>query len=160
MLGVRDIENAPANDRFKGFEETMRQYGRTTVLVDALEDDSKNGNYARSAKELFDRHPKTDGVFCTSDHMAAYVIQEANRQGKNVPMDVKVIGFNDDSTAEMTTPPLTSIHQPIRDMCEAAMNTLISRIEGETICDCMVFPVNLVRRGSTHEKKEEKTERI
>ncbi len=149
MLGERDIENAPANDRFKGFEETMRMHGRNTALVDALEEDSISGNYAPSAKALFDRNPDIDGVFCTSDHMAAYVIQEVNRRGKTVPSDVKIIGFNDDSMAEMTSPPLTSVHQPIREMCEAAMNILVRRIEGEEIGDCMTFPVKLVRRGSS-----------
>ncbi|MDD3335445.1 MAG: LacI family DNA-binding transcriptional regulator [Eubacteriales bacterium] len=149
MLGERRTELAPANDRFIGFEEIIRAQGQEPRIIDVLEQDTLGSNYSRSAAALFDLCPDADGVFCSSDHLASYVLQEAHRRGIQVPSDVKVVGFNDDLLAPMATPPLTSVHQPIREMCEAAMALLIRRIEGETIDNTALFPVQLVRREST-----------
>ncbi len=50
-----------------------------------------------------------------SDEIAAEFISEANRLGINVPQDVAVLGFDNQLIAELTTPGITTVHQPTEE---------------------------------------------
>ncbi len=79
-------------------------------------------------------------MFCTSDQIAASVVRCAVASGRRVPEDIRVIGFNDNYLAAYLCPPLTSIRQPIPEMCEMAIECLIKQIHGEKVPVDMVFP--------------------
>ena len=85
-------------------------------------------------------------------------IRFAVASGRRVPEDIRVIGFNDNYLAACLCPPLTSIRQPIQEMCEMAIECLIKQIHGEKVPVDMVFPVTLSARESTRgpRGKEEK----
>jgi len=57
----------------------------------------------RSGKDI-------DGVFCTSDLMAAGVLTEAMVQGVDVPGQLAVVGFGDMDIAASMSPSITSVH--------------------------------------------------
>lgn len=48
-------------------------------------------------------HPETDGIFASSDLIAAQVLQRLYAMGKRVPEDIKVVGFDDTVIAGITT---------------------------------------------------------
>ena len=108
---------------------------------------------------MLDTFPDADGVFCTSDQIAASVVRCAAASGRRVPEDLRVIGFNDNYLAACLCPPLTSIRQPIPEMCEMAIECLIKQIHGEKVPVDMVFPVTLSARESTRGPKGEEEKR-
>lgn len=71
------------------------------------------------------------------------------RRGKRIPQDLKLVGFNDNRLTSMLPVPLTSIRQPIREMCEAMVDILLRQIHHETYEMEMRFPVTITRRAST-----------
>lgn len=97
---------------------------------------------------LLDRHPDIDAVFCASDRMAQGALETAFRQGRRVPEDLLVMGFDDHDLAQQTNPPLSTIRQPIRDVGRSAIDSLLSAVAGGRPED-IVFPVELVVRQST-----------
>lgn len=105
-------------------------------------------NYYEIIREGLDRYPETDGVFASSDIIAAQVIQVCSESGIPVPEQMKVVGFDDVNVASLTTPGLTTIRQPVKEMAEAAVKTLVSAAKGEMVPAKSVFPVSLVIRGS------------
>ena len=50
------------------------------------------------------------------------------RLGKRVPEDIAVVGFDDIAIARATTPPLTTISQPVKKLAATAFKTLLARI--------------------------------
>ncbi|XCB30667.1 substrate-binding domain-containing protein [Arcanobacterium hippocoleae] len=85
-----------------------------------------------------------------SDVMALGAIRYFQNIGLDVPRDVSVIGFDDSQFAAFTNPPLTTLHQPVKAMADAAVATLISMIRGEKPAfESMKFPPELVVRAST-----------
>ena len=61
-------------------------------------------------------HPHTDGIFASSDLIAAQVIQVCSDLRIRIPEDIRLVGFNDISLASLTTPPITTIRQPLHEM--------------------------------------------
>lgn len=112
---------------------------------------SESGQDAFAA--LLDRRPDIDAVFCASDRMARGAMETARNRGLEVPDDLLVMGFDDQRLAETTTPPLSTIHQPIRQVGRTAIATLMAALSGASPSDT-VFPTTLVVRDSTGAKAE------
>ena len=66
--------------------------------------------------------------------MAIGAIRAIHDQGRTVPGDVSVVGFDDVDLAETTDPALTTVHQPVRGKGEAAVRLLLAVIEGRDAC--------------------------
>jgi LacI family transcriptional regulator len=69
-----------------------------------------------------------DALLCANDHTAAELLQTLAREGHRVPSDVRLVGFDDVRYATLLATPLTTIHQPCRDIAVAAMRAMQDRI--------------------------------
>ena len=106
--------------------------------------DGKQGTF-----ELLDRFPDLTAIYAASDEMAVGVIAAAFERGIRVPDGLSVVGYDDLPIAEMTTPPLTTIHQPLYKMGFKAASMLLDHIHGrEELLSSVVFPHTIVERGS------------
>ena len=90
-----------------------------------------------------------DGILASNDIMAACIVRHALRHGIRIPEQLKVIGYDDTSFAKNCVIPLTSIHQPIDELCQFAVHVLIRAAAGETIPISATFPVRLMERETT-----------
>ncbi|TBL43260.1 LacI family DNA-binding transcriptional regulator [Verrucosispora sp. SN26_14.1] len=101
-----------------------------------------------AASKLVDRG--VTGVICASDVLALGAIRAVRRLGRSVPGDVSVVGFDDSAFMTCTDPPLTTVRQPIETMGQAAVDLLVTQIEGGGVfTDELLFEPELVVRGST-----------
>ncbi len=70
-----------------------------------------------------------DAIVCTSDLVAAHVLNLLRKIGKRCPQDVLVTGVNDVDIATLVSPPLTTVHQPCKDIARTAFETLLWRFD-------------------------------
>ena len=91
-----------------------------------------------------------DAIVCGNDQEAAVLMPTLAALGKRIPEDVAVVGFDDVFCAQLCTPKLTTIHQPIELIAEAALGFLVSRIaDAATPAREVTIDAPLIRRGST-----------
>ncbi|MDY7084717.1 MAG: LacI family DNA-binding transcriptional regulator [Actinomycetota bacterium] len=91
-----------------------------------------------------------DAVFAHNDLSAIGAMRALLDAGRRIPQDVAVVGFDDIPTAAHTQPPLTTVHQPLREMGEAAARTLLAHFEGTPLpTRPTVIPASLTARSST-----------
>ncbi|MEV6633025.1 substrate-binding domain-containing protein [Actinoplanes sp. NPDC051470] len=64
-------------------------------------------------------------VFAASDESASGVIEAARGLGRRVPEDLSVVGFDDTQVARFSSPPMTTIRQPLREMGRVAARTAL-----------------------------------
>jgi DNA-binding LacI/PurR family transcriptional regulator len=89
-------------------------------------------------------------VCCGSDTMAIGAIRAARDRGLDVPGDVSVVGFDDSAFMAYIDPPLTTVRQPVREMSQAAVTSLMEGIAGGGPQPGeLVFRPELVVRSST-----------
>jgi LacI family sucrose operon transcriptional repressor len=66
-----------------------------------------------------------------------------------VPDQLKIVGFDDTHIAKITTPQLSTIHQPIEEMAELAVKLLHMSVSGKIVPERTVLPVTLIERETT-----------
>ncbi len=117
--------------------------------VRMVEGDFTRDSGQAAVAELLSTGRPFDGVFAHNDLMAVGVLDALRTAGRAVPDDVAVIGFDDIAIAAHTQPALTTIHQPSREMGEAAATMLLAHLAGEPAQeDPLVLPTSLVIRES------------
>jgi len=143
-------------ERLAGFAEVYAQAGLPLEPWRVVDGDftfdggrSEIGRLLRSARHL-NAEPGFDAVFAHNDLSAAGAIQALREAGLRPPKDVAVVGFDDVPQASTTDPPLTTVHQPLREMGETAARALMGHFDGAPLAaEPIVLPTTLVVRGST-----------
>lgn len=72
-------------------------------------------------------------VVCSDDYIAAKVYQVACSLGKSVPEDLSVTGFSDNSLLDFLPIDMTTIKQPVDELCAEAVSLLQSKIADSSI---------------------------
>jgi DNA-binding LacI/PurR family transcriptional regulator len=122
------------------------------VQLDAPEPGPGPG-YEVTRKLLMTGQPFS-AIFAFNDVTAIGAILALREEGLRVPKDVSVLGFDDVLIAATNHPPLTTIHQPLRAMGQAAAATLLSLIRNEIPRShpsvITVYPRLVVRKSTAH----------
>jgi DNA-binding LacI/PurR family transcriptional regulator len=112
--------NYNAKLRLAGFKESLRNSGLTIPTGCALE----VPNYSREdgvavMPKLIDAG--VDAIFCAAaDNTALGLLSVARERRVRIPEDIAIIGFDDSPVAQTSTPGLTTIRQPMKEIVEAA----------------------------------------
>jgi DNA-binding LacI/PurR family transcriptional regulator len=115
----------------------LKAAGRTAALsaagldpdgLVAYADFSTAGGMRALAQLLAKPDPPT-GVICSSDMMAIGALHEAARQGLRVPDDLSIVGFDGIDATRWSVPELTTVEQPIDQIADTAVQTLLTLIE-------------------------------
>lgn len=141
--------NMDPNKRYFGFKEVCEKRKVPHVVIDATEEQFLSMQYENVIDDLLDSNPDIDGIFTSNDIIAAQVIKACKKRNIRVPEDIKIVGYDDIDLCKFCVPSITTIHQPIADICELAVENIILKQENKMIPNSMVLPVTLIEREST-----------
>lgn len=152
LINFGGVENnsMPADEREEGFLHTCKARGVAGISVKSKADEYYMMEYHDYIEKILKENPEADGIFASSDIIAAQVIQVCNRMGIRIPDKMKLVGFDDVNVAALTTPSITIIRQPVKEIADMAVDLLIRSAQGEVIPTKVVLPVKLVVRESTN----------
>lgn len=126
---------AAALDRDSGAD---RLAGFTDALGDRFDDDLVQSvplySYSdgqAGMRALLARHPDIDGIFASSDAVAAGAMEVLHAAGRVIPDDVGIVGFDDSSWALRCDPPLSTVHQPADQLGRAAAELVLRQVRGD-----------------------------
>ncbi|MDD3339296.1 MAG: LacI family DNA-binding transcriptional regulator [Lachnospiraceae bacterium] len=107
----------------------------------------KNGYMV--TKELLSSGKEFSALFVPSDYMAIGACKAIFDEGKRVPEDYSVVGYDGLEVAEYYNPSITTIRQPIKKMAEMSLEILFQEIEKGTAPKRIVFDGQLLIGQST-----------
>ncbi|ACY14039.1 LacI family DNA-binding transcriptional regulator [Haliangium ochraceum] len=91
-----------------------------------------------------------DAIFAHNDLSAVGAMNAVLDSGRSIPQDVAIVGFDDIPMSAHTQPPLSTVHQPLREMGEAAARMLLAHFEGKPLPERpKVIPASFTVRAST-----------
>ena len=138
-----------AEQRIKGFQQALSA-GKLSILPECMNEVthySREDGISVMPKLL---HKGVDAIFCAAgDNCALGLLSVAREQGVRIPEDIAIMGFDDLLIAQLSTPKLTTIRQPLNEMAEAAYKlAVVHRNEILRKPQRMMFKPELVVRQS------------
>lgn len=144
------IDTLVARARLSGFRDSLESSGIQLApsQVNYGTFDFESG--VRQARELLEQEQAPTAIFAASDRQAMGALEAARQLGLRVPEDLSIVGFDDIVSASMTSPPLTTVAQPFREMGALAISMALNLIDNQPLATRdAVLSTSLVVRGST-----------
>jgi LacI family transcriptional regulator len=142
------VDWASTMRRVWGYERAAAEHGVELHTVHVRETTIDSGREAY--RQLSEAHPDITAICAVNDSMAIGAIREARVQGKQVPDELSVVGFDDISWAELNDPPLTTVRIPRQQMGKEAAHRILMLLQDPDLLPSeIVVPVTMVERHST-----------
>ncbi len=110
--------------RIGGVREALVKFGIDPGLSFASYGNPTDRKFVRKLQAGFD----CDGILCANDTTARELLNTLGKLGVKVPGQVRVVGFDDVRNSTLYSVPLTTIHQPCREIAEVAFRAMQERI--------------------------------
>ncbi len=107
---------------------------------------SEKGGYESMKNYLQDHRP--DAIFCANDKMARGVAQACHESMLSIPKDVRILGFDNDSSATASNPHISTIEVPFTLWGQWAIKELFTLIREEREGIIQKVPVSFISRES------------
>lgn len=124
---------ACTHDRRAGFREAMAAHGLTVDESLVLPGDFTPESGQENMVRLLERADPPTAVLTPNDLAAIGAIRVARARGLAVGRDVSIVGFDDIPLAAHWQPPLTTIHQPTRQIGAQVCRMLLALLSGEPV---------------------------
>ncbi|MBV9157810.1 MAG: substrate-binding domain-containing protein [Acidobacteriaceae bacterium] len=122
IVFVASPNSAPTVDqRISGYADALKAHGIAPRLE--IGDVESAKWISRIAMEH-----EPDGFVCANDRTAGRLMLHLNELGFEIPLKMKIVGFDDVKYAGLLHVPLTTLRQPCRDIGAAAVWAMIDRI--------------------------------
>ncbi len=158
-LGHRHIAfiTGPANhtdadERLSGYKKALAEAGIAYNPKIVVDGDFHENSGLRATTHLLETKQKFTAIFAANDLCAYGARLSLYRKGIRVPEDISLIGFDDLPSSAYTTPPLTTVRQPLCDIGRIAAQALLHLINGDAV-ETSIPPLELVVRETTKRLK-------
>lgn len=123
-----------AREREKGMARVLDEAGLERAGGRALFGEWSEDWGRQAASILLRNQPDVDAVFCGSDQIARGVVETLREQGRRIPNDVAVIGFDNwEAMAIGCRPPLSTVDPDLHEVGRVAATNLLAAIEGNPV---------------------------
>ena len=100
-------------------------------LDDQFNDDENHPALVKHVQNFLAENPSIDAIFAVNEKYALTAIKAARALSKNIPNDLKVIGFSNGVLSKYATPSLSTVSQHGIELGKMAAQLLIERIESK-----------------------------
>ncbi len=142
--------------RFEGFRDALSDHGvlYDRKLLGDIESASPMHDFKASLVETMDRllgqDNGPDAIVCVNDFFALACMEELARRGVRVPEDIAIVGYDDIKEAVASTPALSTVSNPMRELGVASAELLIKCLADQSRePEEVVLPVDFKPRGSS-----------
>jgi LacI family transcriptional regulator len=105
--------------------------------------------YEAAVSLLEECDPQPTALVASSDQQAIGALRACADLGIDVPRDLSIIGFDDIPLANLVTPRLTTVRQPLEELSRVAVARLLQRLEAPpTRPRRVLLPTELITRAS------------
>lgn len=135
-------------ERFLGYKAALAKasipFDKQLIIQQEMDMDS-----CRKAADELCQIKNVTGLVVTADIMAAGIMAALREKGVRIPEEISVVGFDDISLCQMTTPTLTTIRQDMNRKGRMAVDFMLKLLEGSELEQTEVtLPTQLIERQS------------
>jgi LacI family transcriptional regulator len=136
--------------RTHGYLAAMQQAGLHPDLSEVIHGPFTFEQGLSAGLEVLSRPVPPTAVFAASDVTAMGVMEAARTLGLSVPQQLSIVGFDNTLLAHTSSPRLTTVHQPVEEIGQTAVETILKLARGELLPSKRVeLATHLIVRDST-----------
>lgn len=150
---VGDFGTPELQNRYQGYVDAHHAAGLTPDPRLRIDTRWDNDAIERDVLAFLAKRIPVDAVFACSDLSAMTVINTLIGQGRQVPQDILVAGYDDIELASYFRPALTTVRQPIIAAGNAMVEALIEQIEGARPQSRQLVTELVVRASSSRQDR-------
>ena len=140
-------------NRFKGYKAALKKHNipfrKELVITSSLME--KDG--VENVKKMLTLPYKIDGLFCANDVVAIGAIKYFKKIKINIPEDIAIVGFSNETISSVIEPALTTINQSGFEIGAVAANLLVDKISNKNqVHETIIVKTNLIERKSSLRK--------
>jgi LacI family transcriptional regulator len=124
--------NIESQERLRGYQMAFTEKHLVPNKSLEFEGDFTQKSGYESVKEIFKLKNIPTAIFAFNDSMAIGAVKAIREEGFRIPFDISVCGFDDTPMAKYISPSLTSVHVPISELGEMAINRVFDRLQKRT----------------------------
>jgi LacI family transcriptional regulator len=137
-------------ERFVGFRAAMAAAGLLPDGALIAQGDWSIPGAERGAEQVLSADEPPTAIFAFNDNGAIGTLNVARRRGLRVPEDLSIVGFDDTFQAQIVSPTLTTVRQPLAELGRMGVSLLSRLIEGQRLDALRIeLSTTLVVREST-----------
>lgn len=126
-----DPEHGAGIWRLEGYRDGLERAGLKEDPAYMIQGRFSFESGVAAMRQLLALPQRPTAIFAADDDMAIGAIWAAAEAGVSVPGEISICGFDDTPVATQVWPPLTTIHQPVREMGRRATEELLLRVLGK-----------------------------
>ncbi len=130
FVGGRLEADYRAMQRYRGLDRALAEAGLRRRPPFEHPESSSPEVGGRELLAVLQQAPELDALFFANDDLAVGALLRAAREGIAVPGRIAIAGFNGLGIGALTSPALTTIVSPRRDIGEIAARKLLARVAG------------------------------
>ena len=146
-----DLKLQSGRDRLEGYKKALTGAGYKVSEEMILQGDYTSLTARELTNKVLKKKIKFDGIFAANDLSAISAMEVLQENGFNIPKEIKIVGFDDSPIASSSSPSITTIRQPIRELGAEVALSLLAILDGEEVAD-KLLDVELIVRESTTAK--------
>ena len=117
--------SAPTVDaRIAGYREALQSLSKQPGLGLVNLGDASDSKFVKAVL----RKDRPDAFICANDHTAGILMHTLLSIGVSIPGDIRIVGFDDVKYSRLLPVPLTTQHQPCKDIGRTALAVMLERI--------------------------------
>lgn len=121
------LNNTQAQFRLQGYRTALKEANLPIIEGYEVQGDFQFASGVTAMQNLLNLPVLPQAVFCCNDAMAIGAYQALYQNGLEVGKDIAIMGYDDIEIAQYMTPPLTTIHQPKKELGQLAVEMLLNR---------------------------------
>ncbi len=139
-----------SNERLEGYKMALKEHGIPIQSELIYQDDRKEEGGYRGAMRLMGIDNPPTALFTTNNLRTVGALRYLKERGVNIPKQLSIIGFDDQSWMGLLDPPLTVVAQPAYFLGTSAGELLVQRLQGKAPMEeqVVVMKASLVVRKS------------
>jgi LacI family transcriptional regulator len=148
LTGPRTVSTA--EDRVNGFRRALSAAGLPADYGTVLYGEFNQASGVDMVRQTLSSYPLITAILAANNLIAIGALKELREQGRRVPQEISLVGFDDLPQPLVTFPFLTVVSQPAYDMGRQAAELLLYRMEHpDEPYQEIILPCELIVRQSS-----------
>ena len=104
-------------------------------------------------KRMLLKNKKISAIICSTEFSALSAIKACKYLNLKIGKDISIITFDGPLVRDLSTPPITAVSFPVKELGKKAINILLNRDKKQNNTYNFLAEVNIIDRGSVHNCK-------